>query len=363
MKKLLQLVPVLVIISSFLFTSCEDKMSLNDFKSGSGNSNIGGDTVYIQLSPNWTGFNKPQDILVGREPFIYVADTDNDRVVMLNLNGEVLGTKSFKKPIALAQDYQLNILVVAKFDTLIGSVTKTYSAVYKLNMVGANHQISNAAITRILPRPNNSSDLQFPDREYTGVCCLYDNSFLVSRKGPSNGITDPDNSILKFIRVAVPGGGYKDSLLERLPRIDPVGSGLLSANKVSSLTSLNKRNQDFILTLIGDNNFKAQWFTYVETAEFAGYRTNLSTGSSFYKVGKFGQPEGACIDNSGNIFIADAQKDTVYKFNSLGDELQSFGGPSVFKHPYAVAFFDRTLYVADTGNDRILRFTLSTEIR
>ncbi len=47
--------------------------------------NIGGDTVYVQLNPVWEGFNNPQDIYVGRDPFIYVADTDNDRVVMMNL--------------------------------------------------------------------------------------------------------------------------------------------------------------------------------------------------------------------------------------------------------------------------------------
>jgi len=48
-------------------------------------------------------------------------------------------------------------------------------------------------------------------------------------------------------------------------------------------------------------------------------------------------------------------------FNSFGDELQSFGGTDVFNEPHSVAFFDKTLYVADTGNNRILRFILSTD--
>ena len=69
-------------------------------------------------------------------------------------------------------------------------------------------------------------------------------------------------------------------------------------------------------------------------------------------------------DNSGNIYIADAAKDTVFKFNSFGDELQSisvFGSDSL-SQPYGVAFFNKTVYVADTGNNRILRFILSTEL-
>ncbi|MCW9066273.1 MAG: hypothetical protein OQJ78_08235, partial [Ignavibacteriaceae bacterium] len=62
-------------------------------------------------------------------------------------------------------------------------------------------------------------------------------------------------------------------------------------------------------------------------------------------------------------YIADAGKDSVFKFNSFGDELNSFGGPDLFNEPYGVAFFNKTLYVADAGNNRILRFILSTEIQ
>jgi DNA-binding beta-propeller fold protein YncE len=80
------------------------------------------------------------------------------------------------------------------------------------------------------------------------------------------------------------------------------------------------------------------------------------------KVNLFQQPEGTTIDNVGNIFVADAGRDSVFKFNSSGDELQSFGGPDVFNKPYAVAVFDRTVYVADRDNNRILRFIVSTEI-
>ncbi len=66
---------------------------------------------------------------------------------------------------------------------------------------------------------------------------------------------------------------------------------------------------------------------------------------------------------SGNIFVVDAAKDSVYKFNAFGNELQSFGGRDIFNNPHGVAFFDRTLYIADSGNNRILRFILSTDIQ
>ncbi len=84
--------------------------------------------------------------MVGKEPFIYVADTDNDRIVMMNIDGEILGTRKIKHPIAIAQDFKLNLIVVAEFDTIGAKSSQTYSAVYKIDMVAASHQIENAPV-------------------------------------------------------------------------------------------------------------------------------------------------------------------------------------------------------------------------
>ena len=136
-----------------------------------------------------------------------------------------------------------------------------------------------------------------------------------------------------------------------------------SANGISSITSFKRRDYDIILTLTGSTNFNVQYLNFIDSREFTGYVSQLSPQSAeMMKPNKFGRPEGATVDDAGNIFIADAEKDTVFKFNSFGDELQSFGGEEILKEPYAVAFFDRTLYVCDTGNNRILRFILSTDL-
>lgn len=345
-----------------ILNSCADKFDVGVFDTVGRNTNIGGDTLYVQLSPAWEGFNKPQDIYIGREPFIYVADTDNDRIVMMNLDGQILGTRTIKKPIALAQDYELDLIVCAQFDTVVQGVTKTYSAVYSIDLVAVNHRIEEAPITKLLPR---ESDLNFPQREYTGVATFFNNIFYVSRKGPNNtSIFDPDNSILIFVPKSFFSQNEGDTLIGRVSNIDPISSGLVSANQISSLTSFNF-GIDFIATLTGNNSFKAQWFHYLVTPIDERYISQFTPGegAEFVIPNKFEKPEGSCIDNSGNIFIADAGKDSIYKFNSFGDELQSFGGPDIFDQPYSLAFFDRTLYVLDTGNNRILRFILSTDIR
>ena len=359
---------VQIFLVLLVLLGCDDKFQIPtmDVKQP---GNIG-DTVYIRQKPDWTGFNQPEDIIVGREPFIYVADTYNDRIVMLNVAGQFLGEKKIKRPVALAQDYRLNLLVCAQFDTTINNVATTYSAVYKIDLVSANHVIANAKVKRLLPQSPSVDPFAFtrPDREYSGITVFYDNTIFVARRGPSNSNpVDRDNAvlILKEVKIPTANGGEKDSLvISRVPLLAAEGTGLMSANKISSLTAIGRRNHDFILTLIGKNSFKVQWLHFVTTQEFSGYQSQLSPFSSeLMKPNKFGQPEDVAIDDRNNIFVADAQKDSIFKFNSFGDELESFGGSDVFNSPHAVAYFDRTVYVADTKNNRIVRFILSTDIQ
>src|SRR5690606_13668190 len=182
---------------------------------------------------------------------------------------------------------------------------------------------------------------------------------------PNNSsIFDPDNSILIFEKKILPNGTKADTLIGRLPALAPLGTGLMTTNGVSSLTSFNRRNNDFLMTLTGNTSFKSQWLYFNFASETPGYENRLSPGSSTLMLpNKFVQPEDAAIDNSGNIFIADAGTDSVYKFNSFGDELQSFGGPDLFNDPYSVECIDRTLYVLDRRSNQIFRLILSTDLR
>lgn len=345
-----------------VFSFCTDKFNAPDNTVDPNQQQVINDTNYVQQYPIWEGFNKPQDIIIGRETLLYVADTENNRIVVMNVGGDILSIRNIKRPVALEQDHRLNLLVCAEFDTLINNVNTTYSAVYKIDLYSAGHDISQAPVKRLLPR--TSFDFQRTDRKYTGICVFSDNSFYVSRTGPSNkNLIDPDNVIMRFVQKTRPDGSKIDTLVGRVPLIEPEGTGLLSANGISSLTSFSGNRLDILVTLIGNNSFKAQWLRFVVTTDFIGYQNNLEPFSNdMMTVNRFTQPEDIALDNTNNIYVADAAKDSVFKFNSFGDELESFGGPDVFNSPHAVAFFDRTLYVADTENDRILRFILSTDI-
>jgi hypothetical protein len=357
-KKFIKYIPIAVAV--VFYSSCGDKFDLNNIDVSSDNPNVGGDTLYVQLNPAWEGYNQPQDVFVGREPLIYVADTENNRVVMLNVAGQILGTRAVKRPVAISQDYRLNLIVAAEFDTSVGGTTQTFSAVYKYDLVSVDHALELAPVTRLLPR---AQDLNRPGLEYTGACVFANNLFYVARKGPNNSsFIDPDNSILIFVPKSLFGGGEGDTLVGRVPNIDPLGQGPVSAFDISSITSFNNQTIDIIITLTGGTSFKGNWLNYRITPIDQRYVSNFTPNTvDLVRPNQFGRPEGSALDNAGNIFIADAEKDSIFKFNAFGDELESFGGSELFSQPYGVSVFDETVYVADTGNNRILRFKLSTD--
>lgn len=356
---------LLSLIISLLAFGCGEKLDLTEFVQTGRQGTFSTDTAYVMINPPWTGFNNPSDVMIGREPFVYVADTDNNRVVVLNLAGQVIGTINVKKPVALAQDYRLNLFICAEFDTVIGGSTKTFGALYKVDLFAVQHNFNQARLQRLLPK--TSIDFSKEQRRYTGVAVFFDNSYLVTRTGPDNSsFIDPDNAILEFRQIKNTDGTITDTLIGRLPNFEAIGSGLMSINELSGITSFNRRNYEIVTTQIGNTNFKVQWLKFIVTNDYAGYVSKFDPDdprADILRIGKFGKPEDVTVDNSNNVFVIDSEKDSLFKFNQYGTEMHSFGGRDIFKNPKGVAFFDRTLYICDSGNNRILRFILSTDIR
>lgn len=309
------------------------------------------DTTYLQLRPVWgteTGYplNQPQDILLGREPLIYIADTGNDRVLMLDLAGNILGqSQPVDHPVALTQDSKLNLLIVTESNKI-----------YRINLVAVHHQIANAPVELVFNEVDN------PDRRYTGIAAALvtlQNRATITYYATATGDDRRDNQVLIFPEKF-------DVRIPSAVNLEPNGLGMLSAASPSGITTLRDFSADFIFCMIGENSFKVQWIT---PGEFGfTVRLNPALGNfDLLEPGKFSQPQDVTVDPEGNIYVIDAAQDYLFKFSAAGDELQSFGGSGSgekqFNQPQGVAYFNRTLYVADTGNNRIVRFKLSTDIR
>lgn len=342
---------LMTFVLSTLFLACGgEKYPLPQQPENTGGSSSASDTTYLQLQPVWGpatgyGFSRPKDVLVGREPLVYVADTENDRIVMLDLAGNILGeSQPIDNPVALTQDSKLNLLIVTDSNNI-----------YRIDLVAARHQIAGAQVELVFDEVDN------PDRRFTGVAAVLSSlqgRSIINYLVTATGNDKRDNQILVFpedFNVRVP-----DAL-----SLEPNGLGMLSASLPSGITFLRDFSADFVFCMIGENSFKVQWIT---TSQFGIVpRLNPSQGNfDIFAPGKFSMPEDVTVDPEGNIFVVDADFDSLFKFTAAGEELQSFGGTGSgekqFQQPHGVAFFDGTLYVADTGNNRIVRFRLSTDV-
>jgi hypothetical protein len=344
------------IASSMFLLSCNDTPQAPEAVPDTGKIN---DTLYIPLQPDWTDFNEPSDILIGREPFVYVADTKNNRIVMLDIAGRRVGVSGYvKNPIAIAQDGLFDLLVCGELDTVLQDRTVTVGAIFRIHLSDVRHSIANAQIECVY------TQIGRPERRFTGIAVLQGNQYIISRTGPSNASRfDPDDAVLLM--------NPQDSVISRLSALVPEGNALYSIGSISSLSIAADRSQDFLFTQISPGmQYKVQWLSYV-SGDITGWFQKFNpadpgnSGGDLISVGRFDKPEDITYDSFGNVYVVDAGKDSVLKFTSTGKEMHSFGGngsgKSQFSSPSGIAWFNKTLYVADSKNNRICRFRLSTD--
>lgn len=356
---------IILLFSAIIFNACadDDNVNLNDFPINIDPGTIG-DTTYIPITPIITGFNEPADIHFGYDQQIYVADKNNDRIVQLDLAGSVVSYSSFiLRPKKITQDRNFDLLVIASvIDTIPPNTLDTVDVVYRFKLQPNGGTLS-GVIPTIAFKSNQPTPIPGDHGKFTGISTFQDNYYLVTRSGDNNASQiDPDNAIFRINRF--------DNTLpvpERLSGFEVEGQGLLSLQQVSGITTLTSNNTDLIYIQKSSNAaFKVQWCIYDDVDEIYTAKFTPSSGVDILRNGLMIEPADITIDQFSNIYVIDSYKDSLYKFNSLGKlKSESFGGngisPSQFSNPLGVAFFNKTLYICDTGNNRILRFILSTD--
>ncbi len=349
----------LVLAAVLLLTGCGEKLDLAQFPiTNNGNINVA-DTLYILQTPVWNGFNGPEDVLMGNEPLVYVADTKNNRVVQMDIAGGIIGEISISNPRKLAQDYNFDILVIS--DSVV-STMDTVSIVYRINTVAAGGNLSNATksifIKSTYATPNSSTL-----RKFTGIAVLTDNSVLITRVGPEDefGI-DPGNAILKVT------GRNIINTVTVLPGFQSSGSSFYSIENVSGICAVRNSSSDFIITRSTPDTTtlnKVLWFMYNNVN--GTYDPKFTESSLGIVSSKFGKPDDVVQDPNQSVFVIDSYRNYLWKFNVTGKLMtESFGGfgseSGKFNNPKGIAFYNKVVYIADTDNNRIVRYRLSTDL-
>lgn len=345
---------IFAFICAPLLAACVDRFDTSTLPKESGALL---DTAYVLIDPPFRGFVQPEDILIGNDQLLYVADRAANRVSMLNSAGQMLSSREILRPVSLGQDTRLDLIVGGE---IVATNGDTVGALFRIKLVAASHRLDSARVDTVW------RELARPARRFPGITVFGDNQYLVVRTGPDNSsFIDPDARVLLFDR--------DDSFITPIPglRTGP-GSGI-SINRPTAIVSFPGL-RDFIVVQTSEGvSYGAFWFRYQRSSDFEGWLPFLDPerpedrSVDFMKPNRFLEPAAVTIDRSRrDIFIADAGLDSVFKFNSRGRLLpESFGmvrTDSLMRRPTGLAFFQRVLYVADGMRGIILRFRLSTDV-
>jgi DNA-binding beta-propeller fold protein YncE len=86
-------------------------------------------------------------------------------------------------------------------------------------------------------------------------------------------------------------------------------------------------------------------------------------GGNGTAVGKYNYPEGLTVDSSGVVWVADTRNHRIQKYDPSTQTFSVIGsqgtGAGQFTQPMGVAVTANAVYVADTGNDRIQKLSLT----
>lgn len=354
-----------VILAAVLIVGCQKQYDIDSLPNQA-NLPAVGDTTYIQKG-TWEGFHHPRTILYGADQLFYVCDTDSNRIVMLNLAGQILSVRSgILHPISIGQDSRLDLIVGA--ETLEPSTGDTIGVVLRIKLVDANHVLTSARIDTIWKEPAR------PRRRFVGVGVLPNDEYLIVRNGPDNtSIVDPDSRVLRFRYVHVNATARKDSFITPLGDLQSgIGGAITYINHPTGIATF-PGSSDFIVVQQADGiSYSVVWMVYSKTSDFDGWLPKFDPSNPDQRSNdiivpnRFANAMGVGIDRyRRDIFVVDAQQDSVVKFNSRGRfKTESFGAltPGVtLKNPQGAAVAENTLYVCDTGNNRIVLYRLSTD--
>ncbi len=266
-------------------------------------------------------FNQPAGIDVDGQGNIFLADTVNSRVVVLDDTGKVnfmfgklgAGEGDLNAPMALSVDSSKGLLYVADSSNNRVQVFKTDGAFVKT--IDLNQDASKKN-----PRP-------------IGIAVNKEGNIYVA---------DADNNLVRvFSAQGKPlfkfgGFGAGDGQL-----CVPVGIDVDEQNKVYVVDMNNSRVQIFD----SDGKFL------------------LKMGSAGDAKGNFGRPKDVVVDKKGNIFVSDGASLVVQIFDKQGAFLNVIGAEKEeilqFAAPFGLAINNNYLYVTDRWRNSIRVFDIS----
>jgi tripartite motif-containing protein 71 len=275
-------------------------------------------------------FNTPEGVAVDSKGNVWVADTNNHRILKFDQSGKFLFSfgslgflpgaldGQFRNPHGIAIDQQDNIWVADTFN----------NRVQKFNSQG-----------RFLCKTIGLTEPHGIAVHPTNV-----NNVYVANTGA--------NSIVRLKSNCSNNGGW--------------GGGPSSADKEFNQphdVAVDSSGRVYVADL---NNHRIQVFNASGSTLVDKWGVFGTGDSRFTADRQFYNPAGVKVDACGNVFVSDNNNHRIQKFQSDGTFITSWGwfgrGDGQFDNPVGIALDGRgRVYIADRDNHRIQRFSPSTQ--
>lgn len=154
--------------------------------------------------------------------------------------------------------------------------------------------------------------------------------------------------------VIVPNEGYRLANPKEATLFEPVQTAVFEDAKDWREYVIDRAGNKLLCFVPTESKGKCDWYSKV----LWSVPKNRMIGNA--RIGKdnysFSSPSGLCVDGAGNVYVADTGNNRVMKYNSKGEFLSVF--QSGFNKPKAVAVnVDGSIvYVCDSGNKRVAAF-------
>ncbi|WP_158606518.1 fibronectin type III domain-containing protein [Paenibacillus ginsengarvi] len=330
--------------------------------------------------------NKPKDVATDSSKNVYVLDTNNHRLLKLSSGGIVTdswgksgnaaGTAlgEFSSPAKVAVDSSDNVYVA---DTGNGRVQKLSGSTW--SAIGKNGPISGGGLNEF----NNPLGVTVDGNGNVYVSEAMNHAVLkltgaapvvYGDVGPAEGNAPGEFKVPSGVAIDSSGNLYvADGNNFRVQKL-PAGGSTWSSYGAGTHGAGNGQFKNATAVAVDQNgnmyvadmpNHRIQ-----KLSPTVGYLAAWGNGTTAgTALGQFDSPSGVAVDKNKNLYVADTNNHRIQKLPAGGSTWSSWGksgnasgsGLGEFNSPKGVAVDgDGNVYVADTENDRIQKFTIST---
>ncbi|MFN8670572.1 MAG: protein kinase [Candidatus Sericytochromatia bacterium] len=256
-------------------------------------------------------FSSPRNIYIDKDNLLWISDTKNSRVQVIDKNGNFMFNLEFKymkAPCAVIKDNEGTIFILDAEDFKIRAFDIDFNCVFEFGGKGIKDYNLNSA---------------------SSITISEDNKIYV---------TDPDSNIVKMF-------DNRGVFIKNITKKEEFKSPF-------SITYSN--NKIFIL----DNAIPK-----IQANSKEG-RVLFSFGKRGIGTGEFTVPRSIATDKNNNIYITEKLTHRVQVFNQNGSYLYSFGKKGTnngeFNEPESIAInSEGDIFVLDRGNNRVQVFKIS----